>query len=55
MKKAIVSVIHLVFFFTVNAQVSVGPRIGLNNSMAKFSSSAYKVGPLSPGLYRAFL
>jgi len=51
MKKAIVSIIFSAIFITVNAQISVGPRIGVNNSMAKFSSSGYKVDPLSPGLY----
>ena len=51
MKKAIVSIILSAFFFTVNAQLSVGPRIGVNNSMAKFSSSGFKVDPITLGLY----
>lgn len=51
MKKFIVSIILSVIFFTVNAQLSVGPRVGVNNSMAKFSGSDVKVDPLAPGFY----
>lgn len=46
MKKIIVSIILLFIFFTVNAQLSVGPRLGVNNSMAKFSASDATVDPI---------
>lgn len=51
MKKIIVSIILLFIFFTVNAQLSVGPRLGINNSMANFSASDIKVDPVVPGFY----
>lgn len=51
MKKIIVSIIQSAIFFTVNAQFSIGPRAGVNISMAKFSTSDAKVDPIVPGFY----
>ncbi|MEO6838561.1 MAG: porin family protein [Ginsengibacter sp.] len=51
MKKFFVSIIMSVIFFTVNAQLSVGPRAGVNISMAKFSASDVVVDPIVPAFY----
>ena len=51
MKKITTAIVFSALFFTVKAQVSFGPKAGLNISMVKFNSPTVTVTPAYPSFY----